>query len=167
MAAALPIRFPTINGFAYSFASLSVVVACEATGKSVDLADRGFTAINYKRERDRGEPGRGAHPDPLFKVRGQNKYTGSIKLYKAVSDYIKTEVLGGAGHGDRILTVTVQFLEGGLDTKTDKIIGCTWDTDGSDNAKGTDATEIEVTLTPLKVLFNGEDDVDNPLTSAA
>ncbi len=160
-----PIRFPFLNGVGYSFASISVVLACEATGKKIDLANIGFTSLNYKRERDRGEPGRGGHPDPLFKVRGQNKYTASIKLYKSVSDYIKTEILGGAGHGDRSFTITAQYAENGLDTKTDEIRGCTWDTDGSDNAKGTDPTEIEVTLSPLKILFDGEDDVDNPLAS--
>lgn len=162
---ATPIKYPTINGFGFSFASVSVTIDCEATGKSLELPN-GFSAINYKRERDHGEPARGPHPDPLFKVRGQNKCTASIKLYKNLSDYIKTEVLGGAGHGDRFFTLTVQFAEEGSDTKTDVIKGCTWGSDGSDNAKGTDPTEIEVNLTPLKVLFNGEDDVDNPLAAA-
>lgn len=162
-----PIRFPFINGVAYSFASINVTLTCEQTKKSVDLANVGFLSLNYKRERDRGEPGRGGHPDPLFKVRGQNKYTASIKFYKPVSDYIKTEVLGGGGHGDRSFSLTVQFLENGLDTKTDDIRGCTWDSDGSDNGAGTDATQIEVNMSPLKIVFDGEDDVDNPLAAVA
>ena len=164
--ATTPIKYPTINGFGFSFASMSATIDCEATGVTFDLP-AGFSAINYNRERDLGEGARGPHPDPLFKVRGQNKYTGSIKRYKQRADYIKTEVLGGAGHGDRIFRLTVQYAEEGSDTKTDVLIGCTWDKDGSDNAKGTDPTEIEVTLSPLKVLFSGEDDVDNPLVAAA
>ena len=44
---------------------------------------------------------------------------------------------------------------------------CTWDKDHGDNAKGTDPTEIEVNLNPLKILGDGFDDVDNPLTNVA
>lgn len=160
-------QFPMINGVAYSFASTSVVIACAATGKKYELPGKGYTAISFKRERDRGEPGRGAHPDPEFKVRGQNKYTASLKLYFSVWKYISDEVLGGAGHGDRFFSVTVRFLENGLDTTVIDIQGCTADSDGSDNAKGTDPTEIEVNLTPLKIIRDGKDDVDDPLATAA
>lgn len=162
-----PIRALLINGIAYSFASVEVVIDCPATGASVDLENVGLTAINFNRERDRGEPLRGGHPDPLGKVRGQNKYTASLKLYKSVRDYIVAEVLGGAGHGDRFFNITVKYLENGMDTKVVEIRNCTWDKDHGDNAKGTDPTEIEVNLNPLKILGDGFDDVDNPLTNVA
>jgi hypothetical protein len=162
-----PIRAYLINGIAFSFASAQVVISCPATGQSVDLENVGLTAINFKRERDRGEPLRGGHPDPLAKVRGENKYTASLKAYKSVRDYIVENVLGGSGHGDRIFNVTVTYLENGLDAKLVEIRGCTWDSDGSDNQKGTDATEVEVNLSPLKVLGDGFDDVDNPLVNVA
>lgn len=162
-----PLRSYLINGIAFSYASAQVEISCPATGLSVDLENVGLTAINFKRERDRGEPGRGGHPDPLFKVRGQNKYTASLKAYKSVRDYIVEEVLGGAGHGDRVFNITVTFLENGLDAKIVEIRMCTWDTDGSDNQKGTDPTEVEVQLSPLKILFDGLDDVDNPLVNVA
>lgn len=162
-----PLRGYIINGIAYSFASAQVEISCDATGQSVDLENVGLTAINFKRERDRGEPLRGGHPDPIAKVRGQNKYTASLKAYKAVRDYIVENVLGGAGHGDRFFNVKVTWLENGLDTKVVEIRTCSWDSDGSDNSKGTDATEIDVTLNPLKIIGDGFDDVDNPLTAIA
>lgn len=165
--ASKPIRALLINGIGYSFASVQLQIDCPATGKSVDLESVGFTAINFKRERDRGEPGRGAHPDPIFKVRGQNKHTGSLKVYKSIRDYIVDEVLGGAGHGDRVFNLTVKYLENGLDTRVVELQLCTWDSDGSENAKGTDPTEIEVNLNPLKILVDGKDDVDNPLVNTA
>ncbi len=162
-----PIRAYLINGIAHSFASASIEISCPATGKSIDLQNVGLTAINYKIERDLGEPLRGGHPDPIAYSRGQNKYTGSMKMSKAVRDYIVTEVLGGPGYADRIYDVKVSWLEAGLDTTVDEIQRCRWASGGSDNQKGTDITEIEVNMFPTKILLNGQDDVDNPLVNVA
>ena len=160
-----PIRQVLINGGGYSFASVKLIITCEETGQTLDLSDGGYSSINFSRERERGE-GRGPHPDPQFKTRGSNKYSASIKLYMATMNYLIQETLGGAGYGDRFFAIELQYLENGLDPVTIEIRACTVDSDKVDNSKGTDATEVEVDLHPLKFLRNGLDDVDNPLAAA-
>jgi hypothetical protein len=160
-----PVRQILINGVGYSFASVKLTLFCEATGKELDLSDGGYSAVNFSRERERGE-GRGPHPDPQFKTRGSNKYSASIKFYMSMYNFFIQDTLGGPGYGDRFFVGNLQYLENGLDPVTIDIQGCTLDKDGVDNSKGTDATEVDTDLHPLKILRNGIDDVDNPLAAA-
>lgn len=159
-----PLRYALINGVGYSWASVHLSITCESTGKSLNLDQAGYSSINFARTRERGVA-HGPHPDPLFKTRGQNTYEASIKFYMSALNYFIQETLGGAGYGDRFFDVELQYLEDGLDPVTISIRGCTLDTDKVDNAKGTDATEVEVELNPLKYLRNGLDDVDSPLAA--
>lgn len=165
MAAIKPAREPFINGVGYSWASIQAEIFCESTGQRWK-GFQGFSSVNFNGgERERGF-GYGPHPDPLFKTRGQNKYDASIKFYLHAFRYLTETVLGGAGYGDRSFTLTIQYLENGLDPVTVEIRGCTLDSRKVDNAKGTDGTEFECMLSPLKILWNGIDDVDNPLVAA-
>lgn len=159
-----PVRAPLINGVGFSWASVNMTISCESTGKSIDLEKGGFSSVNFTSTRDRGIA-YGPHPDPLFKTRGQNKYDSFIRFYLSTLKYIIAEVLGGAGYGDRFFTVEIQYAENGLDAKTVEIRACTLDSRKIDNAKGTDATEVECDLHPLKILEDGLDDVDNPLAA--
>lgn len=166
MAQIKPVREPIINGVGYSWASLEIEVFCESTGQRW-AAPQAFSSLNFNGgERERGF-GYGPHPDPLFKTRGQNKYEASIKWYLHPLRYLKETILGGGGYRDRSFTLTIKYLEGGLDPVTVEIRGCTLDSSKTDNAKGTDATEVECVLNPLKIIWNGVDDVDNPLVRAA
>lgn len=160
-----PVRQILINGVGYSFASVKLTITCEDTGQTLDLSDGGYSSVNFSRERERGF-GQGPHPDPQFKTRGSNKYSASIKFYLATLNYLVQETLGGAGYGDRFFTANLQYLENGLDPVTIDIRSCTLDSDKVDNSKGTDATEVDVNLNPLKILRNNIDDVDNPLAAA-
>lgn len=125
---------------------------------------KGFSSITFSRERERGEV-RGPHPDPIAMTRGQNKYEATLKLYLAELNYLKRVVLGGPGYGDRFFPVGLQYLENGLDLVSIDIRSCKLDKDAVDNAVGTDATEVEIDLHPLKIIWNGEDDVDDPLAA--
>ncbi len=48
-------------------------------------------------------------------------------------------------------------------TISDVIQGCTIDSTEADNAEGTDPTKRTFDLSPLKILFNGVDDLAVPL----
>lgn len=158
-------RYALINGVAYSFASISLRITCKDTGKSEDITNSGFTSLNFSRTRERGKL-RGPHPDPLAKTRGSNDYTASLKGYLSLFNYIQMEILGGAGYGDRFFVLDLQYSENGLDTVPVKIYACTLDSEKIDNAQGTDGTEVESDLNPLKWIKNKADDVDNPLNAA-
>lgn len=160
-----PLRYPVINGVAYSWASVEMSITCEATGKTYDLKKAGYAAVNFSSTRDRGEPGRGPHPDPLFKGRGQNKYTGGFKLYLSTLKFVVQDTLGGPGYGDRFFSVFVKYLENGMDPVTVEMRGCTLDSRKIDNASGTELTQCESDLSPLKIIFDGVDDVDDPLAA--
>lgn len=160
-----PIRQVLINGAGFSFASVKCSITCEETGQTLDLSDGGYSSINFSRERESGE-GRGPHPDPQFKTRGSNKYSASIKFHLATWNYFKRVTLGGPGYGDRFFAIELQYLENGLDPVSVEIRACRAESDKVDNSKGVDATEVEVDLKPLKILWDGEDDVDNPLAAA-
>lgn len=165
MANPTPVQYPLINGYGHSWASIEVSITCDSTGKTLDLATaQGFSSINFKRTRSRSKAW-GPHPKPLFKTRGQDDFTASIKFYLAVFNFMVLDTLGGAGYGDRFFTLTIKYLENGLDPVKVEIRGCTIDTDGADNAKGTDATEVECDLSPVDIIFNGVQDVDNPLAA--
>lgn len=156
-----PVKSKLINGVRHSFASTILTI----TGPGEIWRPKGFSSITFGRERERGEV-RGPHPDPIAKTRGQNKYNATLKMYLAELNYLVRVVLGGPGYGDRFFPVQLQYLENGLDPVSIDIQACNLDKQSVDNATGTDATQIEVDLHPLKIIWNGEDDVDDPLAAA-
>jgi hypothetical protein len=54
---------------------------------------------------------------------------------------------------------TVSYGRNSLDYVTDLILGCTLDSTEASNAQGPDASVRKFKLTPMKILFNGTDDV--------
>lgn len=151
--AAIP--YPLINGFRHSGNSIEV-----------DLGGsrfRGFKTIDYDRTRSRSTVW-GNHPDPIGKTRGKNEYKASCELYLAEWHAWITSL--GTGYGDKAFTVTVTYVEGGFDTITDILSGCTIDSvAGSHSSDSTDPLIRKFDLNPLKIIFGsaGLDDVAIPL----
>lgn len=145
-------KYPSRNGRYYSFCSIKL----KAAGRSYI----GFKSINYSRKRDRGEV-RGAHPDPIAQTQGDNSYTGDCEMYLPEFNLLMADL--GAGYGDVAFDVTVTYSENGFDTIQDELIGCHLDSTDASNGQGTDPTVRKFELNPIKILFNGEDDVDVPL----
>lgn len=156
--ASTPIPYPLVNGVRHSFASIEL--------KLDGQVFIGFKSISYSRKRDRGIV-HGNHPDPIGKTRGKNTYEGSCELYLAEWQFFVTGVLGGAGYGDRFFDVLVTYSENGFDTIQDVIKGCTMDSTEGEGSEGTDALTRKVDLKPLKILFNGVDDLAVPLAGVA
>lgn len=147
-----PIQYPLINGVRHSFASIELKLA--------SLIYVGFKSINYSRTRSRGKA-MGNHPDPLGKTRGTNEYSADVELYLAEWNLFQQSL--GPGYGDVLFQVLVTYSENGFDTIVDTINGCSIDSTDAQNAQGSDPSVRKVDLSPLKILFNGADDLATPL----
>ena len=148
-----PLTIPLINGVRHTFASIELKVA--------DQIFRGFKGINYKRNRERMK-GYGNNSDPLFKGRGKNAYDADIEFYLAEFNYLVMTL--GPGYGGVVFSVYVTYSENGLDVIQDEIQGCTLDTTEASNSESADLLTRKIELNPLKILFNGIDDNEVPLT---
>lgn len=165
---ATPISYPLINGYRQSFVSTEVTftqpaVGATSGGQALQLALRGYKSIKYTRKRSRTMV-RGNHPDPLGKTRGENEYTCEVEYllaeFQAIQDAIQQLQ---AGYGDVSFNLVVTHSEPGSDPTTDTIVGCTIDSTENDSAQGTEATMRKMEFAPLKIFFNGVDDVTVPL----
>lgn len=146
------IQYPLINGVRHSFSSVELRLAGQIFV--------GFKSVNYSRKRGRTTVF-GNSPDPLGKTRGKNEYSGDCELYLAEWNAFQAQL--GAGYGDVFFDVVVQYSENGFDTLTDTLRGCTMDSTDASNGEGTDPTVRKFDLGPLKILFNGVDDLETPL----
>jgi hypothetical protein len=153
----VPIEVPLINGVLWSFAHIEVQIA----GLSFH---GGFKAIKYSRERKR-EKVYSNSPDPVGQTLGQNEYTGSCTVYLAWWQAMLATVQQtlGPGYGDQAFTVLVSYEAEGFAPIQDVLLGCHLDSTKADQSVGTTALEREVDLNPLKILFNGIDDLATPL----
>lgn len=148
------LAYPYVTGFRHGFASVAAVFKLP-DGKS--LSFRGFKTINYSRTRTRGWV-RGNHPDPIAKTRGENEYSADCEVYLAEYQALLKEL--GAGYGDKPFSVFVQMVEAGFETVQDELIGCTFDTTEASPSQGPDALTRKITLNPIKIKFDGLDDVE-------
>jgi len=147
------IQYPYINGARHSFASIELKLNTQLFV--------GFKSINYSRTRSRTLV-RGNSPDPLGKTRGDNDYSGDCELYLAEWNLFQSQM--GKGYGDQLFQIVVSYSENGFDTITDTLIGCSIDSTEVSQGQGTDALSRKFNLMPLKIIFNGIDDLLIPLT---
>lgn len=158
------LAFPLVNGIRHSFSSIELKIA--------GLIFSGFKGINYSRTRTRGLI-RGNSPDPLAKTRGSNEYKADCEVYLAEFNLIQQALQALAtskfgtpgGYGDVFFPVYVSYSENGLDVITDTLLGCTMDSTESSNGEGTDGTVRKFELAPLKILYNGIDDLSTPIVN--
>jgi len=157
-----PIQYPLVNGYRHSWASIEVKVAGQ-----IYYA----TAVNYSRKRSRTKV-KENHPDPTAKTRGSNDYDADIELLLSEYNALQAALINQAnqqglngGYGDVFFQVIVSYTENGLDTVTDTILGCTMDSTEAANAEGTDPSKRKFEMSPLKILFNGQDDLAIPLVA--
>lgn len=150
-----PIPYPDSLGFRHSWTSIKAVVA--------GLPILGLKKCSYSRTRTR-EILRGTHPDPLGKTQGENAYTGSLDMYLAEFQQLKSALIllgqsQGIGYGDVFFTITVSYGAPGFQTVQDEIQSCTLDTTQAEQSQGPAALIRGIELNPLKIVFDGDDDV--------
>lgn len=154
-----PIQYPLLNGVRHSFASVEF--------KFNGLIFVGIASMNYSRTRSRGLI-RGNHPDPMGKTIGENEYSADCELYLAEWNQFQASLgNAGKGYGDALFTATAVHSANGFDMITDTLLGCTMDSTEASLAKGTDGLSRKLQLSPLKILFNGLDDLAVPLAGPA
>lgn len=152
------LAYPLINGVRHSFASIELKLAGQLFV--------GFKSINYSRKRTRAMA-RGNSPDPIGKTKGDNEYTGDCEMYLAewnlFQSILQKQTGIATGYGDVFFQVLVTYSENGFDTIQDVLNGCTADSTEASQSQGPDALVRKVELNPLKILFNGIDDLLTPL----
>lgn len=157
MADITPISFPLINGFRHQFSS--VELKFQFDGNKVQVFAK---SLNYSRKRNRGLV-RLNHPDPVAKTRGENEYSADMEL--PVAEWLLVKRTLGPGYGDKAFSLLVTYGENGFDTFTDQILGCTMDGVEAFMSQGTDPLMRKFDLNPLKILFDDDDDLENPLAA--
>lgn len=163
MTAAL--AYPLINGVRHGYSSIEFKLAGQIFV--------GFKSINYGRKRSRSFA-RGNHPDPLGKTRGTNEYNADCELFLAEWNLFQAQLVAvastqglGTGYGDVLFQTLVTYGENQFDTVQDIINGCTVDETTAGQSEGPDPLIRKLDLSPLKILFNGIDDLAVPLVGVA
>ncbi len=152
-----PIQVPLTNGVVRSFGHARLKIAgLEFTG--------GFKSIKRSRKRTR-EMVRSNSPDPVGKTLGENEYECSAVMYldwyyNLISTIQQTL---GDGYGDQPFTIYISYVGRNLNPYTDTVLNCTFDEDTGDDASGVPALVREVNFHPTKILFNGIEDLADPL----
>lgn len=156
-----PILVPLTNGVVWSFGHVTLNIAgLEFTG--------GFKSIKRSRKRNR-EMVYSNSPDPVGKTLGQNEYQCSAEVYvewwRALLHTVQETV--GEGYGDQFFDLFVAYNATGFDPIVDAIIGCTFDSTDADDGVGTTALTRTIEFNPLKIRFNGVDDLADPLVASS
>ena len=151
-----PIQVPITNGVVRSFGH----VRCRIAG--IDFTG-GFKSIKRSRKRTR-EDVESNSPDPTGKTLGTNKYECSAVMY--VDWYYNVLRTLGAGYGDIPFLIFISYVGANLVTYTDTVINCTFDGDDGDDQAGNAALTRTIDFHPTKILFNGLEDLADPLTGS-
>ena len=137
-------NFPAINGFTYSWASVTI-----ASGEDITHLVK---EINYSTKRERGM-GRGTSGRKVLRTRGDEDHESNVVFYREQFD---TWAAGrGQGFMDVELDWTVSYAEEGKATVTDTLERCVLDSVESGGSEGTDPTEVSMDLNLMDVLWNG------------
>jgi hypothetical protein len=137
-------EFPTINGFAPSWASIEIGVAGDITPLVKE--------IKYSNKRDRGM-GRGASGRKSLRTRGDDAPEASMTLYKSAWDTLVEKL--GDGFQDIEFPIVVSYTENGV-TKTDTLERALIDKAEGGGKEGNDPTEVPVDLNIMDILWNGK-----------
>jgi hypothetical protein len=156
----VPIQVPLTNGVIRSFGHVKWNFAgLEMTG--------GVKSFKRSRTRER-EMVYSNSPDPVGKTLGENKYEASAVLYLDWFYQMQATLQNlGVGYGDQPFTIYVSYVGVNLVQYTDTILNCTFDKSSGDDQAGNNALTIEIDFHPTKILFNGIDDLADPLTASA
>lgn len=152
-----PLTLPLINGVRHNASSVEVKVA--------NIIIIGVKSVNYSRKRNRTQV-RGFHPDPIAQTLGENEYSADLEMYFAEYMLLQNTLLqlgGGKGYGDVTFDVLCTYGANGFDTVTDTIRGCNIDSTETGLSQGPDAITRKIELSPLKIFYNGVDDLTVPL----
>ena len=152
-----PMQVPLTSGAVRSFGHMRMDIAgMDFTG--------GFKSAKYSRKREREMPMSNS-PDPVGKTLGENKYQCSVVAYYDwwMNLLLTVQNNLGPGYGDVLFTIYFSYVGVNLSPYQDVALGCSFDSTQADNATGIGALTREMEFNPVKIKFNGIDDLQNPL----
>lgn len=154
-----PLMVPITNGVVRSFGHV------RANFAGLDLTG-GIVSLSRSRKRER-EMAYSNNPDPIGKTLGENHYAASIEVYfDWWANMLATVQRIAPGYGDQPFTIFCSYVGANLVVLTDQILNCTFDTTEADDKQGIKALTRKIDLNPTKILFNGIDDLADPLVAA-
>lgn len=150
--------YPTLNATAPSFADFQVDIALY-DGPSVQTAD--IVALNWSRSVEVGEV-RGLGGALRKRTRGSLSMEAAMTLtvegYAILTRALKEVAAAKELPGLSLVTFDIsgQWIVPGSDDVNSLVIrGCRITGDSNDNAEGSDASQVELTLSPMRIEFNG------------
>lgn len=144
---------PAVNGHFYSFASLEFT-AFTPGGRLEIVA---FKSINYGPETDASDV-YGNRTQVIGQTRGRVKNTADCELYVQQWENLRT-ALGGVSYGDVRFNIAVSYGEVGSPVKTDRIFGARVMSTKYENADGTEAAAVKLTLHVFRIVENNTDEI--------
>ncbi|WP_407540465.1 hypothetical protein Q0M94_03440 [Deinococcus radiomollis] len=138
-------KFPLVNGFRYSFASIELNIKA----KRIPV----FKSINYSSDKAPGEV-RGNHAQLVGRTRGDLKDTCSLELYE--EEFNDVIVALGNGFMDQTFDIVVSYAEEGQKTITDKIFGCIFSKVDKSHTQGVDGLIVKIDLHVMRIDLNGK-----------
>jgi hypothetical protein len=142
---ALPVQYPLINGYAYSFASVELSFG--------GIKFRGFKEIKYSHKVDIGKI-RGNHPQVLARTRGDYDAEGSVVLWQHEWDYLRNQI--GSGYLEAVFPISVVYSEVGTGTTSDLLHGCRFLSVEKGASQGADGNEVSVGIDIMKLIEGGK-----------
>ncbi len=140
----LPLIYPTINGRAYDFSSIELVLN--------GITYTGVSDISYSHTL---EPGvlRGTRSIKLARTRGQLDAEASVTMYLADYQFFRTAL--GPAFMERSFQMVVSYSELGSPIQVDTLNGCRIVTPANSNSAGSDPLMKELSLNVMEILEDG------------
>jgi len=143
-----PVLGQLINGHAYSFSSIELMVGAES-----------YTNLQSISYNDALEPGelRGTSSKKVARTRGEYTAEGSFEIYKGdlASLLGILAAQGQGGYAEAVFDISANYNEGVSALTTDALLGCRIVNIEDDHSTGTDALTVTVTLNIMEITRNG------------
>lgn len=138
-------QYPKVNGRVLSYASIEVQVDGEII--------TGIKAITYNEKIERSKA-RGTGRRALGRTTGDHDCDGTMTMLR--EDFHEKIVKGwGNGWSDKAFDIVVTYSEDGVETHTDRLVGCLIDAANGTNEQGTDPLMTELTLNIMDIERDG------------
>ncbi len=156
--------YPALNDIEPSWADIAVT-ATVYDGPLLDMVD--IDGINWSRTVEVGERRGASGGRPMARTTGSVSYEASMTLFRSgYRKLLKALMSVASSRGNQKLISLVGFdvmiqhsPPGETEIYQTKIKGCRLLSDSNDNAEGTDADKVEITLSPIEIvqIIDGEE----------
>lgn len=149
-------QYPLINGTMHEWSSVTLKVKGKiyTRVKSINYSEKLTPTKVY-----------GTSADVIGRTRGMREVDADLELYLDEWRLLQADL--GAGFYETPIEATVAYSEDNVSTVVDTLVGCRVQEVGASQSQGADALTRKVGLSVMKILWDGQDGVANPLTGTA